>query len=550
MNSALTADRTIVSRLRIRRATDPLLARLRAATLLSSAALAPVGLSPAAILVVRRLQDPMPGRLGLRGGGMRLPQEWECAVRSQVDGFARRARRPARDGAVDLADAVLFADHAELLACLARDWLRGALQHWWWQTLFRNRDLASAAIRAWLERPECVPAAMAHLAASGEEAAFVVRLGRQGVHNLLHAVLTAHALPELQAALALVLAVESTAVVPADGPTRAHAAPRLEDRRHALPPWRAGASRTTDVFSDPATDAFVGMCRVLHQAPHRARSRAFAVQARQWAELQTGLTPARDVQVSSARNEEIPASMRSRDAPARRDEPALTPTHGEAVSQVRERPSEQAKTPQWTRQADIPSAQSADAEEIEAERIARSLQKSVRQVPDELRIATRFGGVFFLVNLALFLGLYGDFTKPARRGLSLPLWDFVALVGERLAGAALRDDPVWTLLARLANRIDGEEPGCTFSSRRRFALKRWLGRLLPRLRARLSEALGAEADVSTVLLKLPARVWVTPTRVDVAFALAELPVVIRCSGLDRDPGWVPAAGRSLYFHFD
>jgi len=25
---------------------------------------------------------------------------------------------------------------------------------------------------------------------------------------------------------------------------------------------------------------------------------------------------------------------------------------------------------------------------------------------------------------------------------------------------------------------------------------------------------------------------------------------VRLSGLDRDPGWVPAAGRSVHFHFD
>jgi hypothetical protein len=33
------------------------------------------------------------------------------------------------------------------------------------------------------------------------------------------------------------------------------------------------------------------------------------------------------------------------------------------------------------------------------------------------------------------------------------------------------------------------------------------------------------------------------------FALAELPIEIRIAGLDRDPGWVPAAGRFIAFHF-
>jgi hypothetical protein len=40
------------------------------------------------------------------------------------------------------------------------------------------------------------------------------------------------------------------------------------------------------------------------------------------------------------------------------------------------------------------------------------------------------------------------------------------------------------------------------------------------------------------------------TRVDVRYALADHPFEIRRAGLDRDPGWIPAAGRRLHFHFD
>ena len=51
--------------------------------------------------------------------------------------------------------------------------------------------------------------------------------------------------------------------------------------------------------------------------------------------------------------------------------------------------------------------------------------------------------VFYLVNLALHLGLYSDDDN-----LALSPWDFVALVGRALLGdAAADDDPVWPLLA-------------------------------------------------------------------------------------------------------
>ena len=42
----------------------------------------------------------------------------------------------------------------------------------------------------------------------------------------------------------------------------------------------------------------------------------------------------------------------------------------------------------------------------------------------------------------------------------------------------------------------------------------------------------------------------SPTHVDVMFSLAELPIELRLSGLDRDPGWIPAADRVVAFHYD
>jgi hypothetical protein len=45
-------------------------------------------------------------------------------------------------------------------------------------------------------------------------------------------------------------------------------------------------------------------------------------------------------------------------------------------------------------------------------------------------------------------------------------------------------------------------------------------------------------------------VTVTATHLDVFFSLADLPIAIRLSGLDRDPGWTPAAARFIAFHFE
>jgi hypothetical protein len=242
-------------------------------------------------------------------------------------------------------------------------------------------------------------------------------------------------------------------------------------------------------------------------------------------------------------------------------------------------------------------------------------------------LRTGFAGIFFLANLALRLDLYGDFSRPLHRGLDLPFWDFIALAGEALAGPALRDDPVWALLAALAGRPERSQPGrgwqppgewrlmpewlapfpgtqpCRWQARSgrlwvmhpegftvldlplrgRSArevlaieglaevvpepssgtglsaetagprrLRRWLGWLAPYLRARLRLALGlsGDTDPGPFLCRHAGRLETGTATLDLRLSLDRHPVQIRIAGLDRDPGWIPAAGRSIRFHFD
>jgi hypothetical protein len=84
-------------------------------------------------------------------------------------------------------------------------------------------------------------------------------------------------------------------------------------------------------------------------------------------------------------------------------------------------------------------------------------------------------------------------------------------------------------------------------------VRRWLDWLMPYVRARLGRALGVRGTPKTIanlLLRHHARVEVSHTHLDVTFSLADLRIEVRLSGLDRDPGWVPAAGRYVAFHFE
>ena len=83
-------------------------------------------------------------------------------------------------------------------------------------------------------------------------------------------------------------------------------------------------------------------------------------------------------------------------------------------------------------------------------------------------------------------------------------------------------------------------------------LDRWRQWLLPFIDARLRLALGLQPmdNVAALLLKHHARIELSTARLDIRLSLDELPIAIRIAGLDRDPGWVPAAGRFIVFHFE
>ena len=88
-------------------------------------------------------------------------------------------------------------------------------------------------------------------------------------------------------------------------------------------------------------------------------------------------------------------------------------------------------------------------------------------------------------------------------------------------------------------------------SRSGSSLEQWLDWIMPYVRVRLCRALGiADAsDPGRALGAQRASILLTGVHLDIFFALSEHPLEIRLAGLDRDPGWVPAAGRFVRFHY-
>lgn len=213
-----------------------------------------------------------------------------------------------------------------------------------------------------------------------------------------------------------------------------------------------------------------------------------------------------------------------------------------------------------------------------------------------IAVASDHAGLFFLLNIFLALGLYGDFTDPIGRVRGLSPFALLLLLARRWIGADFARDPLEPLLRRLAGLGAHERPARDFEAppwqvpsdwlapwpaarartvRSRFGAshwhaagfpiadqwhierpgawlrRRWMTCLARYIEARLARALGNDdrADAVAMLLRRPGTVQVEDGRIEVAFALDTHPLAIRLTGLDRDPGWIPVAGHAIGFRF-
>ena len=750
----LFADRgTTVNRLRIRcGGIDPLLAQLRAGRLLDESTIQPASLRPSAILCIRRLSDPRPGVVAL-DGAQPTPALWTEAVAASIRDMARGATRPGLGDMTPGAEAVVFADRAEMLACLAADWCAGRLAaFWWWRALLGDIGEARAVLSAWLKTPQYIAAALDELACRGGAATFVGRLVDVDTRAMLDAVIAQHDLRWLGVPLETLRYSKRPpgTLNSGDGIVAGAQADRQAPAASAVPlaPWAERVPESEPQSLRVDQQCLLGIALMTRRAPASVRTSRFAADVQRWLEFagrrQSTGPSASDPQPAPSGNEpqiersafierlqhhgppaaqatdgdppSTPAvhtaragahtpktfdsrlhpapsvhfqwheaharSMVSREisAPVTRGFEPLDRSPEKAAQRVgaaaglvhtridRAAPAARvAEQPAERRTANGDAAASSIAPPGHAPPSAHELVSPLRAttatsptsfedsgaqdgnviaasvVPTEstaatpvpriypASIETEVGGVFYLLNAALRLGLYGDFTTPAQPGIELPIWDFLALAGRALTPRPFRRDPVWVLFANLAGRARDEAPGATFeppdvwrvpaewldafpeggtwrwcqgdgrlrvlhpagfasvdvprndnenaieqverelsmyrcvnASRAALsgprdapwhgsssALTWWMRCLMPYVRERLARALGTSSRRAGPLLCVQrARVTTTPTHVDVFFPLAGLPIEIRLSGLDRNPGWVPAADRVITFQYD
>ncbi len=611
-----------------RRSTERLLGRIPDAV---------SGMSASAILCVRELSI----RVRSKPSYM---QSSGSVLHDEMEQLARLAARPAH-GPVPLhAEAVLFADRVELLGCLARDHVRHLLgQHWWWRVLLPGADLSAAAVQLYVNEAAHMPAALARLAQSYDEIAFVRNLRDSDADALVQAIVRTHGLSLLAVAPAIATPIRSRTQPVSPEPagswhrdTQEIHCVLEEEIRSTLPEaWVHGLS----VIQRRLLVLGLSLVRM----PSQVRSAAYAqVLSALLEEAAKQYTFVDRNETATGRVTNLQGSSVLHASPESKKSTILLPASGREAGRGLPGTGILCKldtgpaigppiaTP-WTRGVPTASVESLPPTTLlpseplppAAHPIAThddaAMQYQVQAVE------TEYGGVFFLSNAALALGLYADFTRPLDRGLELSFWDFLALAAVDLGGAAVRSDPLWPLLANLAGRKPGQRPGADFNPPRDWRvppdwllpfagvatdwtwavddkrlvvchpvgfvvldiprtetsaeeqlhvelacyevigfrrearcrrspvtpLARWRSWVMPYLGRRVALAMSDARwrRACRQLLSLPGRIECDAERLEVHLSLERLPVAVRVAGLDRDPGWIPAAGRDLRFYF-
>ncbi len=595
---------------RIESGAQPVAARLALHSLGAELAdVLPTALAPQALLMLRRVHLTLPAAALRQWPDAALRQQLRDAGRRHLDDAAAQARRPALEWVGDEAAAVLFADEAELLACLARDALRGGgerLAHWWW------RDLLQGTWPDWrtafTQRPQAVPAALRLLVRVDADLAVSLGLALGGA------------------------AVAQAPALPGQGPAP-HSVPQAAVVRAPKPrPQRGPILVTPATANRPLADemAWPGTARVHDRAePDPLQRFAALPQGPPVAERGPALPQAAPVQSAAAvrgggdaarpvdaaalphalRPHALPphtlpasASLAAVAAPgpaaanateplAGRQRAGRTAAQATMAPQPAATPATAPGLPPVTIQAQRAGPPASSAKPRSAKRLTP--RRAARPPPDASALAqpesppepvpgpvpeiapetapdwplpqaltSPQARLLLLVGALQDDGLYPDFTRPRDAGFPLPIWHLLAALGVRwLGAAALRGDPLWQALRTRSGAIPQPKPAqlaewwpLAGGAPARASLAAWLRGYSMALRQRLLARLAVDDAGFTAALtaqpgERPALVWLSEADIVAEFDLNHHPLAWRLAGLDRDPGFLPSAGVSLRYRF-
>jgi hypothetical protein len=494
------ASEVTVEHVRLRGAQmDAPAARQRLSYLLSSVAFRPSRISPSAVLVVRSMSDPLPGAIAKQfSSASYASAAWENAAQARLNGLCAEAARPARSVVRSSAEAVLFADYGELLACLAIDCGAGVGLAWWWRSILRHHSARVVGTqsevwpRVWAEHPLYVPAALQQLDEQRQAVRVLERIAPSQAWRLLLAVARAFGLPATtliaahdEAGLAIGNAIgrspRAFAEIPSDAPTEVGASlarsqsgtPSARARAvHVLAPWEpyvaAGAIPST---LGVERRALLGISLLLHRAALQAASPHFAPRFRSWLAAERaheagiderGATRPPQISLSELRFGAVAktsgADIEIADAGLDRKSTARNWTESDTA--------EQAQLSSQAQPISTVSANESTASDLAVHDPVESASAALKttnvtepQFQFEDGCHTSLGGIFYLIHLLLRSELLA--FDVGLRG-----WALLELLARCLLHREwqeVADDPIWDALAQLDFRESGTHPGADFT---------------------------------------------------------------------------------------
>ena len=510
------ADQTSLEHVRLRGAGgEASVARLRLSSLLASASLQPTAMPPSAVLVVRSMADPLPGRIaGELQAAATVSREWERAAQDRLGALYARAARPAWGAVSSSAEAVLFADYGELLACLANDLSSGAAAGWWWQSILKRYSvrLPGSWSSLWEGRAQYIPSALEYLVSRNRATAVLERIAPVQAWRLLLATVRVFDLPDS------VIPRDGTPAIARTGGGPAHpkaAEPRAPaGQQYPAGPHAHGSANESADFAGPPgrrplpwephvppdvtpvslgieRRALLGLGLLLSRAPARALSPGFAWRFAEWLGAPEG-----------AVGESSPPPT----APPRGAEPVRSPAHfcESALAESRTRAPSQTAIQARVGPHVHPSVPTAGPPLAQPAR--EPAAPFHRKAPDEIPrdwgtgVVTRMGGVLYLIHLLR----KAELARHFETGLSG--WALLELLARCLLGdsfPAVSADPIWEALAELDGRDPRAPPGRQFEPQLTYtAPDSWLRHLDPDTRLARFRSRGIELWTPEAVLVL------------------------------------------------
>ena len=510
-----TQGNTQIVRLRIQGVGEDIPAlRVLIGNLLNNMELKPQSFLPSSIFIVRKFSDPLPQRFKVNSNLIHVEREWEQAVQLELTSIYHQASRPTRGVIVGQPDSVLFADEAELLACLALSISSGqAWSCWWWQVVLKTIPAffgrSAAVTKVFCERARYIPAALDLLSNWGKAVPVVKAISNSDAFTVLNAMAHVHGIGHLITNLGAQSRgsqVEQEYSRQSTWPTQEMEEEvfgqdilntQPKDLRNGSVLWERVISFVLQTESLTKEQAVLfGLGLTLQKSPSIAQRKDFQQAVINW--WFRGLNSLKVTKGSPEQGSAI--QQKSRNNLSERHENSKEPgknlkIHGKDGKRHHE--SRQPGTEQ--EKAKIRKIRSASAKQgrISQEPALESLNNKYARSPDEKvrtnpvktveqplqlfpgtdfsteGIRTRLGGVLYLINLMGQLNLPYSFEPDWQVASQLGAWGTLEVMARALfAGenVELLSDPVWPALAELDNRDHDVPAGSFFRGARQYNL--------------------------------------------------------------------------------